>query len=99
LQAKGIAEEKSVLKKFNCDISETTIGQRLGSPEFQPSESIDLYPRHKHLLIRRSLRCKVSPVFYHRYYYTEFKSNVNNKKIHVTAWLIICDKISIVIKS
>ncbi|XP_053388913.1 dynactin subunit 4-like [Mercenaria mercenaria] len=36
----------------------TTISQRLASPEFQPSEAVDLYPRHKHLLIRRSLRCK-----------------------------------------
>lgn len=36
----------------------TTISQRLSSPEFQPSEASDLYPCHKHFLIRRSLRCK-----------------------------------------
>ncbi|XP_021365324.1 dynactin subunit 4-like [Mizuhopecten yessoensis] len=35
-----------------------SIGQRLASPEFQPEEAESLHPRHKHLLIRRSLRCK-----------------------------------------
>ncbi|XP_021344669.1 dynactin subunit 4-like, partial [Mizuhopecten yessoensis] len=35
-----------------------SIGQRLASPEFQPEEAGSLHPRHKHLLIRRSLRCK-----------------------------------------
>lgn len=36
----------------------STISQRHASPDFQPSESSALYPLHKHLLIRRSLRCK-----------------------------------------
>ncbi|KAI0235971.1 Dynactin subunit 4 [Lamellibrachia satsuma] len=36
----------------------TTIGQRLASVESQPSEVSGLYPNHKHLLIKRSQRCK-----------------------------------------
>ncbi|KAL3876018.1 hypothetical protein ACJMK2_033907 [Sinanodonta woodiana] len=36
----------------------STISQRLASPEFQPAMATDLYPNHKHLLIRHSLRCK-----------------------------------------
>ncbi|KAL4239587.1 Dynactin subunit 4 [Mactra antiquata] len=36
----------------------TSISQRLAMSEFQPSEAVELYPRRKHLLIRRSLRCK-----------------------------------------
>ncbi|KAL5018889.1 hypothetical protein ScPMuIL_004611 [Solemya velum] len=36
----------------------TTITQRLASPEFQPTITNDLYPKRKHLLIRKSMRCK-----------------------------------------
>ncbi|ESO89078.1 hypothetical protein LOTGIDRAFT_210040 [Lottia gigantea] len=36
----------------------TTMDQRLTTPEFQPSASKNMYPLHKHLLIRKSLRCK-----------------------------------------
>ncbi|KAJ8318013.1 hypothetical protein KUTeg_003104 [Tegillarca granosa] len=36
----------------------STISQRHATPEFQPSETTSMYPVHKHLLIRRSLRCK-----------------------------------------
>ncbi|XP_074647458.1 dynactin subunit 4-like [Tubulanus polymorphus] len=36
----------------------TTISQRLASPEFQPETTSNLYPIHKHLLIKRSLRCR-----------------------------------------
>lgn len=36
----------------------STISQRHASADFQPGESSALYPLHKHLLIRRSLRCK-----------------------------------------
>jgi len=38
----------------------TNIAQRHGNPEFQPATTDQLYPVHKHLLIRRSVRCKVS---------------------------------------
>lgn len=34
------------------------ISQRHAPPEFQPCEMTSLHPLHKHLLIRRSLRCK-----------------------------------------
>ncbi|CAC5363021.1 DCTN4 [Mytilus coruscus] len=34
------------------------MSQRHAPPEFQPCEMTDLHPLHKHLLIRRSLRCK-----------------------------------------
>jgi dynactin-4 len=36
----------------------TTVAQRHGNPEFQPMATGELYPRHKHLLIKRSQRCK-----------------------------------------
>ncbi|XP_052765849.1 dynactin subunit 4-like isoform X2 [Mya arenaria] len=36
----------------------TKMHQRMSSVEFQPAETGDLFPGHKHLLIRRSLRCK-----------------------------------------
>jgi len=37
----------------------TTLQQRLLQPDFQPVCASQLYPRHKHLLIKRSLRCRV----------------------------------------
>lgn len=37
----------------------TSIAQRHASPEFQPSATNQLYPQHKHLLVKRSQRCKV----------------------------------------
>lgn len=36
----------------------TNITQRLANPEFQQASADGLYPIHKHLLIKRSLRCK-----------------------------------------
>ncbi|MBN3281601.1 DCTN4 protein, partial [Polyodon spathula] len=36
----------------------TTLRQRLLQPDFQPISASQLYPRHKHLLIKRSLRCR-----------------------------------------
>ncbi|MBN3289173.1 DCTN4 protein, partial [Polypterus senegalus] len=36
----------------------TTLRQRLLQPDFQPICASQLYPRHKHLLIKRSLRCR-----------------------------------------
>ncbi|KAL7985826.1 hypothetical protein Chor_010992 [Crotalus horridus] len=36
----------------------TTLKQRLLQPDFQPICASQLYPRHKHLLIKRSLRCR-----------------------------------------
>uniref|UniRef100_A0A8C4TKN4 Dynactin subunit 4 n=1 Tax=Erpetoichthys calabaricus TaxID=27687 RepID=A0A8C4TKN4_ERPCA len=40
----------------------TTLRQRLLQPDFQPICASQLYPRHKHLLIKRSLRCRESQV-------------------------------------
>ncbi|KAM7320375.1 hypothetical protein ACRRTK_020818 [Alexandromys fortis] len=40
----------------------TTLQQRLLQPDFQPVSASQLYPRHKHLLIKRSLRCRESQV-------------------------------------
>ncbi|EDO33773.1 predicted protein [Nematostella vectensis] len=34
------------------------ISQRLANPEFQPGDISSLYPRHKHLLAKRSQRCR-----------------------------------------
>ncbi|XP_061421050.1 dynactin subunit 4 isoform X2 [Lethenteron reissneri] len=36
----------------------TTLPQRLMQPEFQQDSTSQLHPRHKHLLIKRSLRCR-----------------------------------------
>ncbi|XP_050413083.1 dynactin subunit 4 [Patella vulgata] len=36
----------------------TCMEQRLSTPEFQPAKAQDMFPQHKHLLIRKSLRCK-----------------------------------------
>ncbi|XP_043559028.1 dynactin subunit 4 isoform X1 [Chiloscyllium plagiosum] len=36
----------------------TTLHQRLLQPDFQPISASQLYPKHKHLLIKRSLRCR-----------------------------------------
>uniref|UniRef100_A0A3P9LX15 Dynactin subunit 4 n=1 Tax=Oryzias latipes TaxID=8090 RepID=A0A3P9LX15_ORYLA len=36
----------------------TTLRQRLLQPEFQPAGASQLHPRHKHLLMKRSLRCR-----------------------------------------
>ncbi|KAK7506281.1 hypothetical protein BaRGS_00002393 [Batillaria attramentaria] len=36
----------------------THLTHRLAAPEFQPAETVDLRPIHKHLLVRRSLRCR-----------------------------------------
>ena len=36
----------------------TNIRQRLADVEFQPEDVTSLYPRHKHLLIKRSQRCR-----------------------------------------
>lgn len=35
-----------------------TMSQRLSSPEHQPSTASSLYPLHKHMLVKRSLRCR-----------------------------------------
>uniref|UniRef100_A0A8C9X8V1 Dynactin subunit 4 n=1 Tax=Sander lucioperca TaxID=283035 RepID=A0A8C9X8V1_SANLU len=36
----------------------TTLRQRLLQPDFQPAVASQLHPRHKHLLMKRSLRCR-----------------------------------------
>jgi dynactin-4 len=36
----------------------TSLSQRHANPEFQPATTAELYPRHKHLLIKRSQRCR-----------------------------------------
>ena len=36
----------------------TSLRQRHVNPEVQPRRVSDMYPRHKHLLIKRSQRCK-----------------------------------------
>ncbi|ROL50222.1 Dynactin subunit 4 [Anabarilius grahami] len=40
----------------------TTLRQRLLQPDFQPAGASQLHPRHKHLLMKRSLRCRESQV-------------------------------------
>ncbi|XP_038839940.1 dynactin subunit 4-like, partial [Salvelinus namaycush] len=39
-------------------ITVTTLRQRLLQPDFQPAGASQLHPKHKHLLIKRSLRCR-----------------------------------------
>lgn len=38
--------------------SVTTMDQRMASPEWQPEKTNSLYPLHKHILVKRSLRCR-----------------------------------------
>ncbi|XP_042203259.1 dynactin subunit 4-like [Homarus americanus] len=38
--------------------SVTDMEQRMASPEWQPEKTSDLYPLHKHILVKRSLRCR-----------------------------------------
>nr|XP_053641555.1 dynactin subunit 4-like [Cherax quadricarinatus] len=38
--------------------SVTNMVQRMASPEWQPEMTSDLYPLHKHILVKRSLRCR-----------------------------------------
>lgn len=45
-----------------CVLPVTTLRQRLLQPDFQPAGASQLHPRHKHLLMKRSLRCRVSTV-------------------------------------
>lgn len=46
--------------KICCVLPVTTLRQRLLQPDFQPAGASQLHPRHKHLLMKRSLRCRVS---------------------------------------
>ncbi|XP_013414818.1 dynactin subunit 4 isoform X1 [Lingula anatina] len=48
----SIYTEPLVLEKVS------TLSQSLANPEYQPMARGDLYPRHKHLLVRRSQRCR-----------------------------------------
>lgn len=45
--------------KFCPVLPVTTLRQRLLQPDFQPAGASQLHPRHKHLLMKRSLRCRV----------------------------------------
>lgn len=58
---KMLSSEPSVDLAYMVDVfvTVTTISQRHSSPEFQPPTTDQLYPRHKHLLIKQSLRCRV----------------------------------------
>lgn len=49
-----------VSSKICCVLTVTTLRQRLLQPDFQPAGASQLHPRHKHLLMKRSLRCRVS---------------------------------------
>uniref|UniRef100_A0A8C2J4N2 Dynactin subunit 4 n=1 Tax=Cyprinus carpio TaxID=7962 RepID=A0A8C2J4N2_CYPCA len=42
----------------------TTLRQRLLQPDFQPAGASQLHPRHKHLLMKRSLRCRLVFLLY-----------------------------------
>ena len=39
-------------------LSVCNMSQRLWCPEHQPHSSSELYPLHKHMLVKRSLRCR-----------------------------------------
>lgn len=49
----------------------TTLRQRLLQPDFQPPGASQLHPKHKHLLMKRSLRCRVciDPSYCYYYYF------------------------------
>ncbi|CAL4082398.1 unnamed protein product [Meganyctiphanes norvegica] len=49
--------ENIFIEEINLS-SVSTIGQRMASPEWQPDHTSELYPLHKHILVKRSLRCR-----------------------------------------
>lgn len=51
--------EVKLSPEFSCLLPVTTLRQRLLQPDFQPAGASQLHPRHKHLLMKRSLRCRV----------------------------------------
>lgn len=56
-----LPENRRGLNSAVCRLlSVTTLRQRLLQPDFQPAGASQLHPRHKHLLMKRSLRCRVS---------------------------------------
>jgi len=67
-----------------CEV--TNIAQRHANPELQPASTEDLYPSHKQLHVRRSVRCKVLRVastrlFLHEYEYYYWCFNTLYKSI------------------
>uniref|UniRef100_A0A3P8WEQ1 Dynactin subunit 4 n=1 Tax=Cynoglossus semilaevis TaxID=244447 RepID=A0A3P8WEQ1_CYNSE len=60
----------------------TTLRQRLLQPDFQPADVSQLHPRHKHLLIKRSLRCRKCE---HNLIKPEFNPTSIKFKIHMVA--------------
>jgi len=62
-EAKDIEEVESVdfkeLFSTPVDLCRTTkIGQRMSQLDTQPDKMADVYPRHKHLVVKRSQRCR-----------------------------------------
>ena len=54
-------EEKSIEELFEAEVDLTQItglGQRFMQMEVQPPGTSDVFPRHKHLMIKRSQRCR-----------------------------------------
>ncbi|XP_077588472.1 dynactin subunit 4 isoform X1 [Stigmatopora nigra] len=60
----------------------TRLRQRLLQPDFQPAGASQLHPRHKHLLMKRSLRCKKCE---HNLSKPEFNPTSIKFKIHLVA--------------
>ena len=54
-------EEKSIEELFEAEVDLTQItglGQRFMQMEVQPASTSEVFPRHKHLMIKRSQRCR-----------------------------------------
>eukprot|EP00058_Branchiostoma_floridae_P010611 XP_002596099.1 hypothetical protein BRAFLDRAFT_118050 [Branchiostoma floridae] len=76
----------------------TSIAQRLSQPDEQPTLTNKLYPIHKHLLVKRSLRCKECE---HNLSKPEFNPASIKFKIQLVALVVIfrkANKISFVVK-
>lgn len=66
----------------------TTLRQRLLQPDIQPAGASQLHPRHKHLLMKRSLRCRVSTAqgFYRSASYKIFGFFKNITRLSCFCW-------------
>lgn len=74
-----------------CVRAVTTLRQRLLQPDFQPAGASQLHPKHKHLLMKRSLRCRVRIWHTHSLRHTVLHRSLNGLALFVrnvsTTWV------------
>lgn len=65
-----------------CCVTVSTVGQRFAAPDIQPFSVSQLYPVHKPLLAKRSLRCRECE---HNVSKPEFNPSSTKFKIQLSA--------------